>query len=267
LVLPSALEHNRPVTIKFGDAAMGSYSISFGPLTDSGFAAHVNQGQLGISFSPGTADEMALEAYRLDGIDFLREMKMRFGGWGGMTMSSAGRYWQKGQDLATAGDYARALEVVTAGLQKSSRSWRRSSDRPSDVYDSLGAFLDSEGPPLEIATEDVPDLGNAFRLRGRIRLRLGDITGALQDFRESQTLLLSVAAAIGRAHCEDTLGRAADAITTLEACCRQFRREDAYRICGQLLVREGRVEEGARYLRQADQVAADDRSGDGGDAD
>ena len=246
-------------TLPFGNETSGAFSVNFGEINQRNFAIHIEQGKIGIIFT--FSNSLLLDAEvinKMDEIDFTAELKTRFNENATLGFSLAhtsAKFFQKAEGLMQKNSYSEALALFNKGIEISSKTWKGAPWNPTSKYNSLKACADNEGLPLKIPIEEVSNLKLAFFMRGYCKFSTNDFLGALQDFRESQTLDENFFnSTFWRAHTEYQLGDIAAAIETMKSCCDKHPRCDSFLFCGHLLTIHGRYTEANNYLQKAHQL-------------
>jgi hypothetical protein len=176
--------------VPFGDASMGTFSVNFASLDEKSFAVHIEQGQLGFIFDSTDIRILEPELYsKTDEIDFLLILKQRFRDVNFIEIGhNSFNYFKKSEMYLQKHLFFEAERFITKGIRVSSKNWKFKTQGTELQFDSITECIDKMGTPLNIPTEDVPNLAIALQRRGICRYYLGDFNGSLQDFQESLTL-------------------------------------------------------------------------------
>jgi hypothetical protein len=174
----------------FGDASVGTFSVTFGSLDEKSFAVHIDQGQLGFVFDSVNIQILEPELYcKVDEIDFHLILNKRFRDVNLIRIWHNPLNYFKKSDLYFQNHlFFEAERFITQGIRVSSKNWRLKTQDTELQFDSITEYINKTGIPLHIPTEDVHNLAIALQRRGICRYYLKNFNGSLQDFQESLTL-------------------------------------------------------------------------------
>lgn len=242
--------------IVFGNASVGSFSVNFSGQNTECFAAHIEQGKLGILFEKEENILKPTLYKENDEIDFSTLLQERFGGTMAVSIASTStHYFKKAENHMHINDYTTALYLIDNGIKISSKTWKGMPLNSAFQYESLSSYLENEKEPLQIPIEELNNLSVAFSMRGFCRFKIGNYSMALNDFNESLMLVpLNFNAMYWKTYTEYADGNIQVAIKSAKECCSTHLNNKCFTLCGQLLMESGNPDEARKYFDKAQAI-------------
>jgi len=169
-------------SIPFGEVEDGAFSVNFGPVGDSVFAAFFDEARTCVVYntSPGSASRCNPQLVEGDEIDVDLALRERFGqGVPFGRRRSPAHHFVKGHDLATRGQIERALTMFDTGLALA---------LDSRAPEALAAVADSELTDKLGSPSDIRNLYLAFQMRAALLAILGRKSDAASDIESAKLL-------------------------------------------------------------------------------
>ncbi|MDO9055946.1 MAG: hypothetical protein Q7U69_05310 [Sulfuricurvum sp.] len=243
-------------TLSFGDVSAGTFSVNFSGQNTECYAAHIEQGKLGILFEKEGNILKPKLCKETDEIDFSTLLQERFGGTMAVSIASTStHYFKKAKNHVYINDYITALYLIDNGIKISSKTWKAMPHNSAFQYESLSSYLENEKEPLQIPIEELNNLSVAFSMRGFCRFKIGNYSMALNDFNESLMLVpLNFNAMYWKIYTEYADGNIQDAIKSAKECCIAHTNDKCFTLCGQLLMESGNSDEAREYFDKAQAI-------------